>query len=93
LAGPAINNLANNTAYGGALGYQMFFSPALRRNLIFEVGGKVDNSSGGIDRFGAAVRYSQALGQRFFFEVGGFAVAQESIDDAVGLRTKLNVIF
>ena len=92
LAGPAINNRANK-AYGGTLGYQMFFSPALRRNLIFEVGGKVDNSSGGIDRFGAAVRYSQALGQRFFFEVGGFAVAQESIDDAVGLRTKLNVIF
>jgi hypothetical protein len=93
LAGPAINNLANNTAYGGALGYQMFFSPALRRNLIFEVGGKVDNSSGGIDRFGVAVRYSQALGQHAFFEVGGFAVEQESIDDAFGLRTKLNIMF
>lgn len=92
LAGPAINNRAKE-AFGGALGYQMFFSPALRRNLIFEVGGKVEYFPGGIDRFGAAIRYSQAIGRRVFFEVGGFAVKQESIDDAFGLRTKINVIF
>jgi hypothetical protein len=92
LAGPAIGNRANH-AYGGALGYQMFFSPALRRNLIFEMGGKVDNSPGGIDRVGAAVRYSQALGRHVFFEIGGFAVHQASIDNGFGLRTKLNVIF
>ena len=92
LGGPAINNRAKK-AYGGTLGYQMFFSPALRRNLIFEIGGKVDNTAGGIDRFGAAVRYSQALGQHTFFEVGGFAVDQDTINEAYGLRTKINVIF
>ena len=92
LAPPPINNRANE-AVGGALGYQMFFSPALRRNLIFEVGGKVDDTTGGIDRLGTAVRYSQALGQHTFFEVGGFGVKQESIDEAFGLRTKINFIF
>jgi hypothetical protein len=92
LAGPAISNQAN-TAYGGTLGYQMFFSPALRRNLVFEVGGKVDNSPGGVDGVGVATRYSQALGQHVFFEVGGFAVHQESIDNAYGVRTKLSLIF
>ena len=92
LAGAAIDNQANE-AYGGALGYQMFFSPALRRNLIFEVGGKLDNSPGGVDRVGVAVRYSQAVGKHVFFEVGGFAVEQESMDDAFGLRTKLSLIF
>jgi len=92
LAGPAIGNKAND-AYGGAIGYQMFFSPALRRNLIFELGGKKDGSEGGIDRVGGAVRYSQAIGRRTFFEIGGFLVGQESIDDAYGIRTKLSVIF
>ncbi len=90
LAGAPISNRADH-AYGGALGYQKFFS--LRSNLVLEVGGKVDNSPGGLNRFGAGVRYSQALGERTFFEVGGFAVDQDSIDSAFGLRTKLNVIF
>jgi hypothetical protein len=92
LAGAAIGNRAND-AYGGAIGYQMFFSPALRRNLIFELGGKKDDSEGGIDRVGGAVRYSQAVGRRTFFEIGGFVVGQESIDDAYGIRTKLSFIF
>ncbi len=92
LAGPAINNRANK-AYGGTLGYQMFFSPALRRNLIFEIGSKIDNSAGGIERYGAQVRYSQALGRHVLFEVGGFGVRQEAMKDSVGLRTKINVIF
>ena len=92
LAGAPISN-GSNDAYGGSMGYQMFFSGALRRNLIFEVGGKIDNSSGGINRGGAAVRYSQAIGEQVFFEVGAFAVSQESTDDKYGLRTKMNVIF
>lgn len=92
LAGAAINNRAIDS-YGGTIGYQMFFSTALDRNLIFEIGGKADHSPGGIDRVGAAVRYSQAVNQHVFFEVGGFAVHQESIDEAYGIRTKINVIF
>jgi len=92
LAGAPINNFSNK-AWGGAVGYQMFFSAALRRNLILELGGKADNSVGGINRFGAAVRYSQALGQHVFFEVGGYAVDQESTDNAYGVRTKLNIVF
>ena len=92
LAGAAINN-GGNDAYGGSIGYQMFFSPALRRNLIVEVGGKVDDSSGGTDRFGIAARYSQAVGRHIFFELGGFGVKQESIDEAFGLRTKISLIF
>jgi hypothetical protein len=91
LAGPAISNRANDT-YGGAIGYQLIW-PALDRNLVFEIGGKEDNSPGGIDRFGAAVRYSQKLNQHTFFEVGGFAVKQDSIDEAYGIRTKLNIAF
>jgi len=93
LAGAPINNFASD-AFGGSLGYQMFFSPALRRNLIFEVGGKIDNSSSTVNRYGGAVRYSHALGQHVFFEVGGFIVEQESTGDpAYGIRTKINFIF
>ena len=92
LAGAPINNFSNK-AWGGSVGYQMFFSDALRRNLILELGGKSDNSAGGGDRFGAAGRYSQALGQHVFFEVGGYAVDQESTDNAYGIRTKLNIVF
>lgn len=90
LAGAPISNRADH-AYGGSLGYQKFFS--LRRNLILEVGGKVDNSRGGIKRGGAAVRYSQAIGQHVFFEIGGFVVEQESADVAFGVRTKISVAF
>ena len=92
LAGAAIPNRASD-AFGGTIGYQMFFSPALRRNLILEIGGKVDDNTGGTDRFGVAVRYSQAVGRHVFFELGGFAVSQESIDEAFGVRTKINVAF
>ena len=92
LAGAAINSGAND-AYGGSIGYQMFFSGALRRNLIFEGGGKVDNTSGGVNRLGAQVRYSQAWGRHLLFEVGGFAVSQESANEAYGVRTKINVMF
>ena len=92
LAGPGIPNRADDTV-GGAIGYQMFFSPKLRRNLIFEIGGKVEDAPNGVDRFGVAARYSQAFGQHLFFELGGFAVSQESLDEAFGLRTKVNVAF
>ena len=92
LHGAAINNGAND-AYGGSVGYQMFFSGALRSNLIIEGGGKVDNTSGGVNRLGAQVRYSQALGRHLFFEVGGYAVSQESMLEGYGVRTKLNIIF
>jgi hypothetical protein len=92
LAGAAINN-GGNDAYGGSIGYQMFFSGALRSNLIIEAGGKVDNTSGGVNRAGAQIRYSQAWGRRLFFEVGGYGVAQESMSEGYGIRTKINVIF
>jgi hypothetical protein len=92
LAGAAINS-GGNDAYGGSVGYQMFFSGALRSNLIFEGGGKVDNTSGGVNRLGAQVRYSQAWGRHLLFEVGGFAVSQESANEAYGVRTKINVMF
>ncbi|MDP6474189.1 MAG: hypothetical protein QF894_04700 [Alphaproteobacteria bacterium] len=92
LAGAAINSGAND-AYGGSIGYQMFFSGALRSNLIIEAGGKVDNTSGGVNRAGAQIRYSQAWGRRLFFEVGGYGVAQESMSEGYGIRTKINVIF
>ena len=90
LAGAPISNKADH-AYGGTLGYQKFFS--LRQNLVIEIGGKIDNSPGGLNRVGAAVRYSQAVGRNVFFEVGGFALEQETNGTAYGLRTKLNFTF
>ena len=91
LAGPAINNGAKDS-FGGSIGYQLIW-PTLDRNLVFEIGGKKDDSHGEVDRVGAAIRYAQKIHTHVFFEVGGFAVMQEDIDDAFGIRTKINIVF
>lgn len=91
-SGAPIRNRAHDS-FGGSLGYQMFFSPGNRRNLILEVGGKVDDSPGGFNTGGIAAKISQALGHRAFFTIDVFGIHQESRDNAFGLRTELTFRF
>ncbi|MBI2193257.1 MAG: hypothetical protein HYU36_14875 [Planctomycetes bacterium] len=90
--GSPISNKAHD-AYGGAVGYQILLPPRNRRHLIFEVGGKRDDSKGGFNAMGVGTRYSQAVGKHAFFNIDLFAVEQESRDNSYGLRTELGIRF
>jgi hypothetical protein len=88
-----ISNQADES-YGGSLGYQIFFSPALRRNLILEIGGRRDDSSGGFNAFGGGAKISQAIGHHMFISLDVFGVHQAGArDNRFGLRSELNIIF
>ncbi len=88
-----LSNQADES-FGGSLGYQIFFSPALRRNLILEIGGRKDNSPGGFDAFGIGAKISQAIGHHVFISLDLFGVHQEGARDArYGFRSELNIVF
>jgi hypothetical protein len=89
----ALSNQADESI-GGSLGYQMFFSPALRRSLILEIGGRKDDSPDGFDAVGIVAKISQAIGRRVFISMDVFGVHQEGPrKTGYGLRSELNFIF
>ena len=79
-------------AYGAAVGYQMFLG-GIRRQLILEAGGRINDSPGGFDAAGIAARFQQAIGARLLLQLDGYAVGQEDRDTGLGLRTELQVKF
>jgi hypothetical protein len=88
-----ISNQADES-FGGSLGYQIFFSPALRRHLILEIGGRKDDSPGGFNALGIGAKISQAIGQHTFVSMDLFGVHQGGTRDTrYGLRSELNIIF
>ena len=88
-----ISNQADDS-FGGSLGYQIFFSPALRRNLILEIGGRKDNSPDGFNALGIGAKISQAIGKHAFISLDLFGVHQSGARDTrYGLRSELNIIF
>ncbi|MDP7662840.1 MAG: hypothetical protein QF451_06180 [Nitrospinota bacterium] len=89
-----ISNQATES-YGGAIGYQMFFSPTQRTNLIMEIGGRKDDSPTGFNAYGIGAKISQAIGQHTFVSLDVFGIKQEGKkrDTRHGLRSELNIIF
>lgn len=79
-------------AYGAAAGYQMFLG-GVRRQLIVEFGGRIDDSPGGFDAAGFAARFQQAIGARYLWQLDGFVTGQEDRDTGIGLRTELQIKF
>ena len=60
-----------DTAYGGSIGYQMFFQ-AKRRQLIVEIGGRNETSGPESTAYAVGGRFQQALGQRWRIQATGF---------------------
>jgi hypothetical protein len=89
--GAALSNRADDVA-GGALGYQVFFNHN-RTQLVFEVGGRKGTTSRIDDAAAIGARFQQAIGDRFVFQVDGFAALQEDRDEGLGLRAELLVRF
>lgn len=97
LGGGFPSPLSNQTsdAAGGAMGYQMFIG-GIRKQLIFEVGGRLNTKSEAGDENGgvaAGARYQQAFFQRFIVQLDGFYVThqEDPLDDAFGGRLELRV--
>ncbi len=89
--GAALSNRADDVA-GGSLGYQIFFNEQ-RTQLVFEIGGRKGTSSEIDDAAAIGARFQQAIGDRYVFQVDGFAALQEDRDEGFGLRAELLVRF
>ena len=88
--GSALSNRANR-AYGGALGYQMFFDNQ-RTQLILEVGGRQSTATD-TGALATAARLQFALGDRYLLQFDGFLSAIENGNDGAGLRSEFGVQF
>jgi hypothetical protein len=69
--GAPLSSRARDVA-GGAFGYQRFYGPAKRRQLLVEVGLRVGTASEVADSAAATVRYQMAAGRRFVLVWDGF---------------------
>ncbi|GAB4155117.1 MAG: hypothetical protein Tsb009_31900 [Planctomycetaceae bacterium] len=82
--GAPLSNQASD-AFGGSIGYQMFFDHT-RKQVVLEIGGRKDTN--GIDNGAIAtgIRYQQAIGQHWIMIVDGFIAKRESVGLAPGAR-------
>ncbi len=69
--GAPLSSRARDVA-GGAFGYQKFYGPAKRRQLLAEVGLRVGTASEVADEAAATLRYQMAVGRRLVLVWDGF---------------------
>lgn len=82
-------------AFGGSLGYQMFFSHT-RRQLILEIGGRYASNATGQRAVAAGGRYQIAFGRRWLGRVDGFVAydraREESADGGFRIGGRLELL-
>lgn len=85
-------------AFGGAIGYQMFFKDK-REQIVIELGGRFANDEGQ-RAIGPGFRYQRAFGRRGIFRIDGFAVydrdrqpSSTNKDDELRWGIRLEVAF
>jgi hypothetical protein len=95
--GAALSNQASD-AYGGALGYQMFFRHT-RHQWILEMGGRASTNDTGQDAVAAGTSYQFAAGRRWVFRIDGFTtyeigreVGELVIDDDVRFGGRFEIL-
>ncbi|MFQ5349270.1 MAG: hypothetical protein ACE5EG_02375 [Thermoanaerobaculia bacterium] len=74
--GAPLSSRARDVA-GGAFGYQRFYGPAKRRQLLAEVGLRVGTADDVSDSVAATVRYQMAVGRRLVLVWDGFAARRQ----------------
>ncbi len=74
--GAPLSSRARDVA-GGAFGYQRFFGPEKRRQLLTELGWRLGTASDVADSAAAAVRYQMAQGRRLVLVWDGFVARDE----------------
>lgn len=87
--GAALGNRADDS-FGGAVGWQTFLGDAdHRRQLILEVGGRVDTEGSSRDAIATGFRLQQALGHHAILRFDGFVAGQDDVELRTGIRTEL----
>ncbi len=83
----ALSSHADN-AFGGAIGYQMFFA-ATRKQLLVELGGRYSTKEGQ-RAFGSGASYKAAIGRRGVFRIDAFALYNTNQILQPGSKSKFN---
>lgn len=85
-------------AFGGAVGYQMFFDH-LRKQLLLEFGGRYSLNRAEQKAFGAGLRYQMALGRRFIIRFDSAVTYGKSpglrrvtLEDELGIGSRVEWI-
>ncbi len=78
--------------FGGALGYQKFFSNN-RKQVVLEIGGRKNTDSEDEGAFGVAARYQQAFFSNFVLRADAFATIREKLQESYGARLELLIKF
>lgn len=79
---------------GAALGYQKFLDPALRKQIIFEVGGRASTDSAARTSAAAVgARYQQAFGQHRVLQFDAFGALNEATGFGYGGRVEFRLDF
>lgn len=89
--GAPLGNRADDSL-GAALGWQTFLGDSEhRRQLVLEIGGRVDADS--TDREAAAVgaRFQQAVGRHVILRLDGFLAGRDGLAPSSGLRSELQI--
>jgi hypothetical protein len=82
--GAPLSNQASD-AFGGSLGYQMFFA-GTRRQVVLEFGGRKDTNGIDAGAIATGLRYQQAFGQHWIMIIDSFLTKRESVGLAPGAR-------
>ena len=80
-------------SFGAAVGYQKFLDPALRKQIIFEVGGREGTDRQRRGQAAAGTRYQQAFGQHTVLQLDLFGAMNESEGASYGSRVEFRVEF
>jgi len=86
--GAPLSNQAS-AAFGGSLGYQLFFDSIIGQQVVFEVGGRKDTNGIQQGEIGSAVRYQKRLDEHWIFLVDGFGTWRENEGVGPGARIEL----
>lgn len=89
--GSALSNDARNVV-GASLGYQMFLG-GIRRQLIFELGGRQDTNNNDTAAIAAGVRFQQAIGQHHILQLDGFVGEKDDGGTTAGARCEWRIKF
>jgi hypothetical protein len=86
--GAPLSNQAS-AAFGGSLGYQLFFDSIIGQQVVFEVGGRKDTNGIHQGEIGSAVRYQKRLNGNWILLVDGFGTWRENEGVGPGARIEM----
>ena len=89
--GAPLSNQASE-AFGGSLGYQLFFCKT-KRQMLFELGARSDTNGTNDAAVAGGLRYQEALDEHWLIVIDSFLAKRESRGLSPGIRFELQMKF